>query len=186
MGNESLDLWVRQAQKGDLEAFQRLWVTCWPRMKRLASHLCKDAAQADDLVQAAFVQAWKALPTLKEPAAFSGWLRRILVNRTRDFWRAQKPVDSLDDEDAMEPVDTEPLVNEVLETLERQEAVRRAVAALPEGQRCVVALYYLEEMEVLEVAALLELPKGTVLSRLSRGRESLRLLLSGYSLEVNP
>lgn len=186
MANESLEHWVRKAQEGDLEAFRHLWEDHWPRMRRLAGHLCKDPAQADDLAQATFVQAWKALPSLKEPAAFAGWLRRILVNRTRDFWRAQKPMDSLDDETSYEPIDDEPLVVETLETLERQEAVRHAVAALPEAQRSVVALYYLEEMEVLQIAALLELPKGTVLSRLARGREALRQILSGILLEVSP
>ena len=185
MGNETIDSWVRQAQKGDLQAFQRLWEDAWPRMKRLASHLCGDPAQADDLVQATFIQAWKALPTLREPGAFVGWLRRILVNRTRDHWRAQKPVSSLDDDDSFEPVDLEPLVHETMETLERHEAVRQAVASLPEAQRSVVALYYLEEMDVLEVAATLDLPKGTVLSRLSRGREALRIRLAGVAMEVS-
>ena len=185
MGNETIDTWVRQAQKGDVQAFQHLWESSWPRMKRLAAHLCADSAQADDLVQATFIQAWKALPTLREPAAFMGWLRRILVNRTRDFWRPQKPVESLDAEDSFEADDLEPLVHEAMDVQERQEAVRRAVASLPEAQRSVVALYYLEEMEVLEVAATLDLPKGTVLSRLSRGREALRSRLSGYCLEVS-
>jgi RNA polymerase sigma-70 factor (ECF subfamily) len=185
MANEQLESWVMRAQRGELEAFRKLWETCFPRMKRLADHLCGDTAQADDLVQAAFVQAWKALPTLREPGAFVGWLRRILVNRTRDFWRAQKPNDSLDDDSSFEPVDCEPLVTEAMEAQERQEAVRRAVAALPEPQRFVVALYYLEEMEVLEVASTLGIPKGTVLSRLSRGREALRGLLSGLNMEVS-
>ncbi len=180
-----LEAVVKNAQQGDLEAFHALWKQFWPGMRRLAGHLCADAAEADDLVQASFVQCWKSLTGLREPAAFASWLRRIVINRARDLWRSRHPEDSLDDSHADEPCDGEPLPSETAGSAERSEVIRRAVASLPEGQREVIALYYLEEMEVLEVASTLGLPKGTVLSRLARGRDTLRQLLSSYSLEVS-
>jgi len=182
--NAELEPWVRKAQSGDLDAYRHLWEETYPTLHRLAGHLCRDSGDADDLVQRTFIQCWKALPTLKEPGAFIGWLRRILVNRFRDTWRARKPNDRLEDMDGFEPCDDEPLVSEAMAIDQRHEAVRRAVASLPEHQREVMALYYLEEMDVLEVASTLSLPKGTVLSRLSRGRDGLRQLLSPLALEV--
>ena len=176
---------VRQAQAGDLEAFRTLWERSWPGMRRLAGHLCANPCEADDLVQNCFVQCWKALSTLREPAAFMGWLRRILVNRARYLWRSRRPEESLDVLGALEPLDGEPNASEALDTSQRSELVRRVVASLPDGQREVIALFYLEELEVLEVASILGLPKGTVLSRLSRGRDALRERLSAYSLEVS-
>jgi RNA polymerase sigma-70 factor, ECF subfamily len=184
-GMEELEDLVRKARDGDMEAFRRVWSLTWPRMRRLAGHLCSDPGDADDLLQTSYVQCWKGLAALRDPKAFLGWLRRIVVNRAHDRWRSRRPVESLDAEDAAEPVDGEPLPFDLLETRQRQETVRKAVADLPEGQRAVVALFYLEEMEVLEIASVLGLPKGTVLSRLARGRDALRLLLSPLLMEAS-
>lgn len=143
------------------------------RLLRLAYSWCRNAALADDLVQEALTKALDRQEQLRDPAAFHPWLVSILANCWHDHLRRGKEwldLDSLDEHEL--PDDCDP-AQECLqnETIRR---VRAAVAALPAGQREVITLVDLEEFSYAEVAAILEIPIGTVMSRLSRARAALR------------
>jgi len=177
--------WVSRAKEGDEDAFARLYHATRPRLHSAVCHLVGED-HAVEIVQKAFVRAWERLADLEEDAAFAGWLRRIAVNLVRDQWRSRKPHDEIpeDDEDgALQESSPDPSVQ--VEGLQDAEHLRRAVSALPEIFREAVVLHYLDGFPVDEISRILDVPRGTVLSRLARGRDRLRRILSPIR-EVTP
>ena len=177
--------WVSRAKLGDENAFERLYRATRPRLHNAVFHLVGED-HVQDIVQRAFVRAWERLPDLEEDAAFAGWLRRIAINLVRDQWRSRKPHDEIpgdDERGALQESSPDPSVQ--VEGLQNAELLRKAVSALPEAFREVVVLHYLDGLPVDEVSRILDVPRGTVLSRLSRGRDRLRRILSPIS-EVSP
>lgn len=144
-----------------------------PRLLRLAHSWCHNRAIADDLVQDTLARALNRHAQLRDPGVLGSWLCSILANCWHDHLRGCREttdIDALEEHElsgGREP-DDECLQNEVVAR------VRRAVAGLPVGQREVVTLVDLEEFSYAEVAAVLEVPIGTVMSRLSRARAALR------------
>jgi RNA polymerase sigma-70 factor (ECF subfamily) len=143
------------------------------RLWRLAYSWCHNRAIADDLVQETYAKALDRHAQLRDPEALNGWLCAILANSWHDHLRRRKDmadIDELDENTFVEECCPEDvcLQNEIVLN------VRRAVAQLPAGQREVLTLVDLEEFSYAEVAAILEIPIGTVMSRLSRARIALR------------
>ncbi|MEJ2646715.1 MAG: sigma-70 family RNA polymerase sigma factor [Gammaproteobacteria bacterium] len=140
------------------------------RLYRVAYSWCHDPALADDLAQEAVAKALKSSSQLRDPAALDTWLFSILTNCWRDHFRRNRETVDIDDI---------PFVHEVTPEDEhgRHEVVsrvRNAVATLPLGQRQVVTLVDLEGFSYIEVAGILEIPVGTVMSRLCRARRALK------------
>jgi RNA polymerase sigma-70 factor (ECF subfamily) len=156
--------------------FENLISDYRPRLWRLAYSWCSNRHLADDLVQDACTKALHHHAQLREADALGGWLCRILANVWNDHLRARKNTTDIDDVAESElPEIAGPEDDYSLnETVRR---VRLAVAELPAGQREVVTLVDLEEFSYAEVATILEIPIGTVMSRLSRARLSLREML---------
>jgi len=176
--------WVQQAREGDEQAFAALYRTFRPGLHHAIHHLLSDSDLTAEVVSHAFVKAWEHLPELEHAPAFPGWLRRVAINRVRDLWRRQRHESPLpDDDDPAALADPTPLAEEHLAALADQAALQAALRALPPPFREVVVLHHLEELPVAEVAELLELPRGTVLSRLARARA--RLLKSLLSPQEN-
>ena len=145
-------------------------------MYRVAYAWTHDAALADDLIQEALARALERLGQLRDPERFEAWLFRILANCWRDAMRERFDVDDVDELQAvLESSDPGPEQRHASSELAGR--VRAAVARLPLGQRQVVTLVDLGEVSYAEAADILEIPVGTVMSRLSRGRETLRQLL---------
>ena len=139
---------------------------------------------AADLTQETFIRAWKSLPRLKDSRALPGWLRMIALNITRDWVRAKRPTEPLenDDDDGLEKqwADDSAGPAEELEITEQQAQIRDAVQRLSDDQKLVVVMHHLEGKPVAEIGRELDIPVGTVLSRLARGREALRIKLAPY------
>lgn len=175
MSKSELDL-VRRARAGDESAFGALFRQYQDAMYRVAYHFTGSADAAADVTQDTFVKAWEKLPGLRNDLAFGGWLRSILLNVARDALRATRPEAHIEDD----PRGAEGVADEQARTAEdvaQQDfdaAVRRAVMSLPEHQRTVVVMHHLEGMSVEEMMDVLSLPKGTVVSRLARGRDLLK------------
>lgn len=177
---------VRRARAGDQAAFEALFRHYQLAMYRLALRFSGSEETAADVTQDAFVKAWEQLPRLRDEAAFGGWLRAILLNAARDAHRRREAAGSLQDDPrgGENVADESPGPGDGLALGYLEQAVRRAVLSLPEHQRTVVVMHHLEGMLVDDIAATLGLRKGTVLSRLSRGRDMLRKKLAGR-LEVD-
>jgi RNA polymerase sigma-70 factor (ECF subfamily) len=144
-----------------------------PRLWRLAHSWCRNRALADDLVQDALAKGLKHHHQLRDEHALHGWLCGILANCWHDHLRAHRDMADVADIDEAELVSDGMPEAECLQS-EVVRRVRQAVAALPVGQREVVTLVDLEEFSYAEVAAILDIPLGTVMSRLSRARATLK------------
>jgi len=167
---------VASARIGDRKAFALL-VRRWNgRLLAHAWRLLGDAELARDAVQDAWREIVRGLPKLADPDAFPAWAYRIVSRRAaRLIQRLQR------DRRLREAVELEPLEqgggpDGASVDAER---LRRAIAALPAGQRAAIALFHLEEMSVAEVAVALDVPAGTVKTRLMNARMKLRAVLEG-------
>lgn len=134
---------------------------------RAAWALTGERTAAQDLVQETFAIAWRARGQLRDAQAAQAWLYRILC---REALRGKLP-EPVGGEDAVAALAAEPLA------IDARIDLLRALQRIPSAQREILVLYYLTEMNYAQLAAALDIPLGTVMSRLSRAREALRRAL---------
>ena len=147
-----------------------------PVLYRIAYAWCHDAALADDLVQETLSKAWVRRAQLRDEAALKTWMVSIMNHCWLDFLRSRRDFDDVEDwQDKLESGADTP--EACCNRAQVVACVRAAVASLSMGQRQVLTLVDLEEFSYAEVAVILDIPVGTVMSRLSRARASLKLLL---------
>ena len=147
-----------------------------PLLYRIAYAWCHDAALADDLVQETLSKAWSRRAQLRDEVALKAWVVMIMNHCWLDHLRRRRDFDDIEDwRDELESSADTPEVS-----CDREQViacVRSAVARLPLGQRQVLTLVDLEEFSYAEVAGIVDIPVGTVMSRLSRARATLKNLL---------
>jgi RNA polymerase sigma-70 factor, ECF subfamily len=160
---------IRAAQRGSQEALAALYAEHWPRAHRAAYLIVHNAAAAEDVAQDAFLSALDALDRFDRRRPFAPWLHRIVVNRAVD-WTRREALRSGAGADPVEPAQTDP-------TEAPGEEMMEALSRLSVEQRAVVVLRYLFEYTPGEIGRMLELPRGTVNSRLRRGLDRLRELI---------
>jgi RNA polymerase sigma-70 factor, ECF subfamily len=165
--------WVRGAQAGSVPDLEALFREHWPRAHRAAYLVVQDAAAAEDIAQKAFLAAIRALDRFDRRRPFGPWLHRIVVNRAIDWARAR----ALRAEVGGEALAERPAPELALDAY--SEPVAAALAALAPEHRAVIVLRHLLEYTPGEIADMLELPRGTVNSRLRRGLDRLREELPG-------
>jgi RNA polymerase sigma-70 factor (ECF subfamily) len=169
---------VRRASRGDVAAFDELVAARLAQSLRLARAIVDSPADAEDVVQEAFVSAWRSLRRLREPEKFDAWFGRILVNTARSHIRRRGSVtpisidrrraDSTDDEHE-HPGRHDP----ALDRVDSSDALARAIDRLSVDQRTILALHHLEERPVAQIAAVLGIPVGTAKWRLHAARQAL-------------
>jgi RNA polymerase sigma-70 factor, ECF subfamily len=158
---------VRRAQRGSEEAIEALFRTHWSRAWRSAYLIVHDGAAAEDIAQEAFLAAIRALDRFDRRRPFGPWLHRIVVNRAIDWARARALRREVGSE-----VDEEPAPPHSGEAGYSDDVVA-ALRSLAAEHRAVIVMRYLLEYTPGEIAAALELPRGTVNSRLRRGLDRL-------------
>ncbi len=166
---------VRLSKAGDLAAYEALVRAHTPVAHRAAAVLA-GPSDADDIVQEAFVKAYRALGRFREESEFRPWLLRIVTNEAHNARRSAGRRAALADRSqrlAAVPTTTGSAEEATLEAQSRA-ALLRAVDALPERLRTVVVCRYLLDLSEAETCAVLGLRKGTAKSRLSRGLAKLR------------
>jgi RNA polymerase sigma-70 factor (ECF subfamily) len=163
---------VLRAKGGDREAFGILVRRYQRRVFALGLRWFRNADDADDVVQETFLRAWRALDRFEEDRPLAPWLLRIASNwaRTQVETRKRRGGEELDESIRWEG----PSPEEELDKGRRREAIVRAVEELPEDQRVVLHLRVSEGLSYREISDTLDVPIGTVMSRLSRARETLR------------
>lgn len=162
---------------GEPAAFGELVLRYQDRLYNSLVRVLGSAEDARDAVQDAFVQAFVKLETFRGSSAFYTWLYRIAFNTAMSHARRQRPTRSLDAEQTnrgREPVDGQPTAEARLDTSERATQVQRALAELSAEHREVIVLREMDGCKYEEIAEMLELPVGTVRSRLFRARLELR------------
>ena len=157
--------WIRGAQRGSAADLERLFREHWPRAFRAARLVTNDAAAAEDIAQEAFLAAIRNLDRFDRRRPFGPWLHRIVVNRAIDWTRARK----LRSEVELGDVAAAPPPSEPDETIAR-------IESLSPEHRAVIVLRYVLEYTPGEIAEILDLPRGTVNSRLRRGLDQLKEL----------
>ena len=146
-----------------------------PRLRRYARALLGDRAAADDLVQDTLERAWSRIDQWRPGSNLRAWLFGIMHNLRVDQMRRTPPmIRSVEESECNLP--TRPTQTDGLELKDLEAALNQ----LPHEQREVVLLVALEDMAYAEIAAMLGIPAGTVMSRLARGRERLRQIMAGF------
>lgn len=173
---------IDQALAGRPEAFGQLVLKYQDRLFNTVFHVAGHAEDARDIVQDAFVQAFLKLESFRHQSAFYTWLYRIAFNAAMTHRRRRRPTVSLEqarETSRMEPTDGDDTPAESLDRKERCGQVRQAIAQLPEEHRIVLVLREIDGCCYETIAEILDLPIGTVRSRLHRARLQLRETLKG-------
>ena len=172
---------IASAQLGDRQAFSELVCRHQHGITNLVYRMCGDLHLAEDAAQEAFVRIWQNLNHYKPQYAFRSWLYRIATNAALDVLRRERPTA---DVDLLPLADQSPTPEQVAETDQRAAWVRQAVIRLSETLRVVLVLREYEGLSYDEIAAVLDIPIGTVMSRLNSARTQLRRELIGFLEEA--
>jgi RNA polymerase sigma-70 factor (ECF subfamily) len=163
---------LRAARRGDTDAQEELFRRHWRPMYRAAYLVVQDAAAAEDVAQEAFLAAIRSLDRFDLRRPLGPWLHRIAVNRAIDLVRARALRREVGGEEA------EALARDPNQSAPLDDQLTAAIAALPVEQRAMVVMRYLLEYTPGEIAKVLELPRGTVNSRLRRALDRLAVALT--------
>lgn len=175
-------LLVDRAQHGDKKAFELLVLKYQRKLMRLISRLIRDQAEAEDVVQEAFIKAYRALPQFRGDSAFYTWLYRIGINTAKNYLVTQgrraptsteadvEEAETFDDGGQLRDINTP---ESMLATKQIAETVNLAMEVLPEELRIAITLREIEGLSYEDIAEAMHCPIGTVRSRIFRAREAI-------------
>ena len=177
--------------RGDQRAFEHLVVSESPRLFRVIMRILNDEAEAENVLQETFLQAYLGLDTFRKESKFTTWLYAIGINLARASFRKSKRLSSLDehDIDRMQPTFSRGMFSQTFEQWnpqqlaeksERQRVVHDAIDQLPDDYRTVVILRDIEEHSTDDVSKMLDISGGAVRVRLHRARQALRSMLETH------
>ncbi|MCQ2011307.1 RNA polymerase sigma factor SigW [Sporolactobacillus sp. STSJ-5] len=173
---------IKKIRKGDQQAFAELVERYKNSVFAICLRMVGNAQEAEDLSQEAFIRAYNHIDQYDHERKFSTWLFRIATNLSIDFLRRRKNVVSLDavvpsteglSLNAMLPDEGEQPEDRIVRK-ETEEMVQGEIKKLPEKYRSAVVLKYIEDLSLKEISEIMEIPVGTVKTRIHRGREMLR------------
>ena len=170
---EDLAALVTRSQNGDLDAYGAIVRRFQDMAYGFAYAFLDDFHLAQDAAQEAFVEAYRDLPNLREPAAFPGWFRKI-VHKRCDRLTRRKRVQTQPIEAAVDLPSPAPTPTDLAEKREMEGAVLAAVRALPEHQRTATTLFYIDGYSQNDIAEFLDVPVTTVKKRLATSRTQLK------------
>lgn len=174
---------IVRVQNGDVDALGELYELYKSRIFRTALAITRDQVVAEDILQETFLRLFRHADRIRTDVPVGPWLYRVAVNLsytwTQKRWRRVGSLEAVLDHLAS-PLQLLP--ERLLERMEVQDRVREAIADLSLPHRVVVVLFYLEELSLKEIAQVLEIPEGTVKSRLHYARESLKQTLGDQRL----
>ncbi len=164
---------VTRAQKGERDAFNELVRVYAQGVMSIIYRMCGDARIAEDAAQETFIQAWLHISSYHPQSSLRSWLYRIAVNAATDMLRKEKRIlpNALED---LYLADQRPGPEALYFQEERAAMVQKAILSLPDASRVVLVMREYEEMSYQEIADTLNIPVGTVMSRLNYARKTLR------------
>jgi RNA polymerase sigma-70 factor (ECF subfamily) len=167
---------VVSAQTGDRNAFSELVRVHAPGVQNVIYRMCGDVQLAEDAAQETFIRAWLNLSTYHPQTSLRNWLYRIAVNAATDMLRKQRRI-LPDDIEEMNLTDDRPGLESLVAQRERTAMVQKAVLSLPDASRAVLVLREYEGLSYQEISSTLDIPVGTVMSRLNYARNLLKTML---------
>ncbi|WLR42028.1 RNA polymerase sigma factor SigW [Bacillus carboniphilus] len=173
---------IKQVKKGDQDAFAEIVDLYKDKVYQLSYRMLGNSHEAEDIAQEAFIRAYVNIHSYDTKRKFSTWLYRIATNLSIDRIRKKKPDYYLDAEVAgtdgltmySQVAANISLPEEEVESMELQDTIQKEILKLPEKYRVVIVLKYIEELSLQEISEILDIPIGTVKTRIHRGREALR------------
>lgn len=183
---------VRRAQNGDRAAFRKLYDLYHRRVYQMAVAMLRSHQDASDVVQEAFVRVHRHLPDFQGNSSFYTWLYRISLNLTYDQLRRRKTQRQVDYDDTVgraeegaDPTHLTPVIDgaDPGRTASRKELaakIQAALTTLPEHHRQVILLREVEGLSYEEIAKVMNVPKGTIMSRLFHARRKMQRALASY------
>lgn len=170
---------VEQCRLGDREAFYKLYRLYSRSMYNIGYRIVNNTGEAEDVLQEAFISAFRNLAYYRADASFGSWLKRIVVNKAINVIKKRKGMqlemdDDFDVVEAAKPEEPEfPFSVDV---------VKKAISLLPDGYRSVLSLYLLEGYDHAEIAEILGISESTSKSQFNRSKKKLREILEGGKL----
>jgi len=167
---------VTQAQNGDRNAFSELVRLHAQGVLNVIYRMCGDVQLAEDAAQETFIRAWQNLSSYRPQTSLRNWLYRIGVNAGTDMLRKEKRIvpDAIED---LHLSDGQPGLESLLLQQERTVSVQKAILSLPDASRAVLVLREYEGLSYQEISSTLDIPLGSVMSRLSYARSLLKAKL---------
>jgi len=164
---------IDRSAAGDQEAFRQLVLRYHRLVINVAFRALGEVALAEDVAQDVFIKVYKALPGYRHDKPFTHWLHRVAANAVTDALRRRRPIVSLDGMEQL-PASREADPQDIATRHDMQRAVRDAIASLPSHYRDTIALQAFGELSYEEIAKTLDIPLGTVMSRLNGAKKLLR------------
>jgi RNA polymerase sigma-70 factor, ECF subfamily len=164
---------LTRAQNGDRNAFSELVRLHAQGVLNVIYRMCGDAQLAEDAAQETFIRAWQNLSSHRPGTSLRNWLYRIAVNAATDMLRKEKRIlpDAIED---LHLADGAPGLEALVSQQERTALVQAAILSLPDASRAVLVLREYEGLSYQEISSTLDIPLGTVMSRLSYARNLLK------------
>lgn len=177
---------IKQVLKGDQNAYADIVNLYQHKLYQICYRMLGNKQEAEDIAQEAFVRAYINLHSYDQKRKFSTWIYRIATNLCIDRIRKKKPDYYLDAEVAgtdgldmySQIAADEKLPEDVVAQMELQDRIQYEISRLPDKYRSVIVLKYIEELSLQEISEILDMPLGTVKTRIHRGREALRKQLN--------
>ena len=173
---------IAKAQNGDRNAYGELVRCHYPGVVRVVYHMCGDAELAQDAAQDTFIQAWLHLSTFHPGTSLRNWLYRIAANAALDVLRRDRKTSEADIETLAIP-DLQAGPETALLQKERALAVQKAILSLTEAGRVVLVLREYSGLSYQEISTTLDIPLGTVMSRLNYARNQLKQILESQLIQ---
>jgi len=184
---------INMSVKGDTSAFGVLVERYQNKAYAISIKIVQNHDDALDCVQDSFIKAFRSLSSFNFQSSFNTWLYRIVTNTSLDLLRKnkkyqsnipiEKPLSGDDDDDYFIQIEDQKAdVENIAESNETVKAVREAISQLSEDLKKVILLFEIEQFSLIEVSEILNIPVGTVKSRLFRAREKLAILLKDKEL----
>jgi RNA polymerase sigma-70 factor (ECF subfamily) len=170
---------VQDFLDGDAQAFNRLVMLYQTKIYNLALNYVKNQEEAKDLAQDIFVTVYRSLPKLREKEKFTSWLYQIAINHCRNRYKKLSRRGyfnniSLDDEESFLQIAGDEGPEKLLQRKNTINLVRSTIDAMPEAEKEIILLRDIQELAYEEISAILDIPLGTVKSKLNRARTSLK------------
>ena len=162
------DLLVMSAQNGNMQAFNVLFKQYHKPLLRFAFKMCRHESIAEDAVQEAWIKCASSIKRLNDPRAFKSWMYRTVRWRVIDQTRKLRS-----NESSLEDVNTAQFIEEPQSSDNGGDELKLLISELVDIDKQAIHLFYFEEMKISEIAIVLEIPPGTVKSRLNRARKQI-------------
>jgi RNA polymerase sigma factor (sigma-70 family) len=174
---------IDRCRRGESKAQFEVYKLYYKAMYNTCLRLINNSTEAEDVMQEAFLSAFKNIDSFREEVSFGAWLKRIVVNRSLDALKKRRvAMTPIEDErlaiaDELEPVDYESMAQKVAE-------IKQLIAQMPENYRVLITLHLIEGYDHDEIAAILGMNNGAVRTGYSRARQKLQEMLNQKKIDI--